>query len=851
MAATSWLIRRRVARHWLSLLPLVLVVAIGGAGALLSLGAADRTDHAYADYLARSSASDVVINPSLHTAGIADVIRDLPGVRRVTSDSLLFVTAPDDGAPRTVAEFAESEEDTAVQIRGSADGRYTTMDRPAVEEGRLPTGEREAFVNPELAASANLKVGDTFPMSFWNGVDDPVLTAELDEPPSPDSIVEPVGTERLTVVGVGTLGDEVLPDGLYPRDRMIVSADVADRYDCVPDAPPKDATYEESLPILLPDGCSTSYAYYALDIPGGDRAVGAALDAFTQRAEELNAQLPEALIERDVRHILIATTTKPEQERVDRSTRPTVGALLVLGLIAGAITVAIGAIVLTRELRRRDDEQVQWFRLGMGARERAAVVAVPLAVAIVVGVMIALIAAWLLSPIAPVGNVRSVDPSPARALPQWAFLGALAVTGLLLLALAVLVARSVVRHRTTRVRRVSTTWARFIPRRAGPEVSEGVRAAYGGGGGSGLVVGSAVVTCTVFLAAIVFGTSLSSLVSTPSAYGWPWDVGSMGGFGYGGLDVEKMRADLDGQRDVERWAALGFTAASLNREPTPTLIALGGSSDVDLGVVEGRLPSGAREVALGTRTASDRGVEVGDTVRLGGEGVTTRRARVTGLVVLPTLGPYGSDRAAPGDGMLVPAAAFDRGFVNGIITFAGVDLRSGAPGPREAARLTREYQRWDTNGYLPFFYAAPVRPAEIDDAESMQGIPLLVGGLLVVATVIGLAVAIVISVRGRRRELAMLRALGFDARQVRTSVRVQSLATVLPAIAIGVPGGIVLGRFLWQSFASELGVLQTVSMPVQWVVATIVGTVVVALVASAVPARVAARIAPGAALRAE
>ena len=408
------------------------------------------------------------------------------------------------------------------------------------------------------------------------------------------------------------------------------------------------------------------------------------------------------------------------------------------------------------------------------------------------------------------------------------------------------------RHRTTRVRRLSSTWGRFVPRRAGPEVSEGVRAAYGGGGGSGLVVGSAVVACTVFLAAIVFGTSLSSLVSTPSAYGWPWDVGSVGGFGYGGLDVAKMRADLDGERNVESWAGLGFTAASLNREPTPTLIALGGSSDVDLGVVEGRLPTGAREVALGTRTAADRGIDVGDTVRLGGEGVTTRRARVTGLVVLPTLGPYGSDRAAPGDGMLVSGGRLRSGVRRtGSSPSPGSTCGRDAPGPREAARLTREYQTWDTNGYLPFFYAEPVRPAEIEDAESMQGIPLLVGGLLVVATVIGLAVAIVVSVRGRRRELAMLRALGFDARQVRTSVRVQSLATVLPAIAIGVPGGVVLGRFLWQSFASELGVLQTVSVPVVWVGATVVGAVVVALVASAFPARVAARIAPASALRAE
>jgi hypothetical protein len=827
------------------------VVAIGGAGALVSLGAAARTDTAYSDYLDRSAASDVVINPSLHTADIRDVIRDLPGVRRVTSDALMLVLAPDDGHPRTLGEFAEQGDSEVVQVRGSADGRYSTMDRPAVEQGRLPTGTREIFASTELADRFDIEVGDVVPMSFWSSTDDPVIAAS--QARDEQEIVEPVGVERLRVVGIGTFAEEVLPDALYPRARAIVSADVADRYDCVPPAPPAEASYDEAIAMSVPEHCSTSYEYYALDIPGGDRRVGAALDAFSREADRLNARLPAALTEQDVGYFLIATTTKPEQERVDRSTRPTVGALLVLGLIAAAITVAIAALVFARELRRRDDEQLQWYRLGLTAWQRAAVVGVPLAVTVVVGVVLAVVVAWLLSPIAPVGNVRSVAPSPGHELANWALIGAAVLAGVLLLALGAIVATWVRRHHTTRVRAISTRWARFVPRRAGPEVSEGVRAAYGGGGGSGLVVGSAVVACVVFLAAIVFGSSLSALVSTPSAYGWPWDVGSMGGFGYGGLDVAKMRADLGDRPDVEQWTGLGFTSVSLNREPVTTLVALGGDSVVDLAVVEGRLPTGGREVALGTRTASARGVDVGDTVRLGGADLRSSptRARVTGLVVLPTLGPYGSDRAAPGDGMLVPAAAFDRGFVSGIITFAGVDLASGAPSPREAARLSREYQAWDTNGYVPFLSPEPVRPAEIEDAESMRGIPLLVGGLLVVATVIGLAVAIVISVRTRRRELAMLRALGFDARQVRTSVRVQSLATLIPAIAIGVPGGILLGRFLWQSFASELGVLQTVSVPLQWVAATIVGAFAVALVASAFPARVAARIAPAAALRAE
>jgi hypothetical protein len=326
----------------------------------------------------------------------------------------------------------------------------------------------------------------------------------------------------------------------------------------------------------------------------------------------------------------------------------------------------------------------------------------------------------------------------------------------------------------------------------------------------------------------------------------------MGGFGYGELKVDKIERDLGRDSDVTAWTGLAFTnSVTLDGEPVVTVIGLGGASTVDFAVVDGRLPAGDRQVALGSRTAEERGIGVGDEVELAGDDFEPRRAEVTGLVVLPALGPFQADRAGPGTGMLIPAAAVDAKVVDSLVSFVGIELDAGVRPRAALADLRGDLKSWDRNNYAPFTYASPVRPAEIVDAESMRSVPLLVGGLLLVSTVIGLSVAMVMSVRARRRDLGILRALGFTGTQVRRSVRAQALATVIPALVLGVPLGIVAGRFVWQVFASELGVVTRVSVPAWLVLATFAGALVVALVAAAVPARVAARIAPAVALRTE
>ena len=81
MAGAAWVVGRRLRRRWAAMVPLALIVALGGGGALVALGAAERTATAYDDYLDRADVGDVTINPSLNTEAMDRAIRSLPGVR--------------------------------------------------------------------------------------------------------------------------------------------------------------------------------------------------------------------------------------------------------------------------------------------------------------------------------------------------------------------------------------------------------------------------------------------------------------------------------------------------------------------------------------------------------------------------------------------------------------------------------------------------------------------------------------------------------------------------------------------------------------------------------------------------
>ncbi len=369
--ATRWLAAAWLRRRWVAMVPAMLIVAVGTTGTVVALTAAHRTSDAYRAYLDRADVGDVVINPSTNTREIEEAIRTLPGVEQVTSDALFFVTN-DDGAPRRRAELGDG---SGAVVRGSPDGRYADMDRPAVQSGRLPTGPSEAAVSVEMAEAFDLAVGDVEPLAFWRAVPDLAegdrIAALLDE------VAEPIGVEEVTVVGIVAMPDGVLPDELYPRQTVILSPDLAARYDCVPPTPPSQSSFEVVMATMFPPDCATQYRYYSLSLAGGAAAVKPALEEFVRRSNLLNGQLEDSVdledagLDEPPSYFAITQETQPELLRVERAVRPTVIGLLVLGSAVAVAMLGLFALAVSRELRRTTTDRRQWHQLGVASAAQA------------------------------------------------------------------------------------------------------------------------------------------------------------------------------------------------------------------------------------------------------------------------------------------------------------------------------------------------------------------------------------------------------------------------------------------------------------------------------------------------
>jgi FtsX-like permease family len=143
------------------------------------------------------------------------------------------------------------------------------------------------------------------------------------------------------------------------------------------------------------------------------------------------------------------------------------------------------------------------------------------------------------------------------------------------------------------------------------------------------------------------------------------------------------------------------------------------------------------------------------------------------------------------------------------------------------------------------------RPAEIVDYRTIGVTPTLLVSGLALGAVAALALTLAASVRRRRRDLALLKTLGFTQRQLAAAVAWQASVAAVVGIAVGIPVGIVLGRWLWVLFARLIYAVPQPTVPVVSVVLIGLGTVVLANVVATIPARIASRTPTALMLRAE
>lgn len=169
-------------------------------------------------------------------------------------------------------------------------------------------------------------------------------------------------------------------------------------------------------------------------------------------------------------------------------------------------------------------------------------------------------------------------------------------------------------------------------------------------------------------------------------------------------------------------------------------------------------------------------------------------------------------------------------------------MRPGPAGRADAVHCANQF---------PGNAALPVKPTNLVNFGQAVDFPLILGIVLVLFGAATLIHVLVVSVARRRRELGLLKAIGFVRRQVAAAVSWQATTVAAVGIVAGVPSGIIGGRFIWRAFATNPGVVPVAVVPGWALVLLGGGVVLVANLLAAGPAFVSARARAGVLLRSE
>jgi FtsX-like permease family len=151
----------------------------------------------------------------------------------------------------------------------------------------------------------------------------------------------------------------------------------------------------------------------------------------------------------------------------------------------------------------------------------------------------------------------------------------------------------------------------------------------------------------------------------------------------------------------------------------------------------------------------------------------------------------------------------------------------------------------------PFVVQGPGTPTDLVNFGRVGNLPMLLGIALSGLALATVAHLLLFSVRRRRRDLAILRILGFTRGQIRRTAAWQAGTLAGAALAFGIPAGLVCGRVAWQIFARHLGILPVLDVPVLQFAVVIPAALALAVAIAMVPGESAARARPARVLRSE
>jgi FtsX-like permease family len=515
---------------------------------------------------------------------------------------------------------------------------------------------------------------------------------------------------------------------------------------------------------------------------------------------------------------------------ISATLRPAVNALgsglWLLTLVAGIAAIAVLGQLVTRHLRlaATDDERLSaiGFTRGQTVVEHTARAAVP----IVIGAVAAVALSIIPSNIFPTGFIRRLEPDPGIQLDPIVIAGAaLFVIAILLWSISAVALDS----RRPRAARPSSIVEAVAGRSISPTAATGVRFALtrqsGQRGNSAAILGVALIVAGL-VAATAFGVSLDRLVHSPASYGSNFDY-AFGDNGGGTLPAGVTDA-IDADPDIAKFTVYAVDEVRVGSKTVQALgmqLVRGNGAPL---VSDGKLPVSEDEMALGLVTARSLGVGVGDTVTVDGA-TASRDLRVTGIAVLTGFG----ENEGMGDGALMTFPTLQRLNADAALSTATISMVHDDSASRErlSALLEERGVPVDVQNSGRF------RPATIINVERVRTIPFLLAGLLAALAVLSLVHVMITSRRRRRRDFAVLSALGADPGWVRRAIHWQASSFTIVPLVIGLPLGVLLGRLVFIGFAESMGAVTSSSTPYVLIAILTCGLIVLANITVSLPTR--------------
>ncbi len=828
--------RGNIGRRWANYVTIMLLVGAVGGLALGSVSAARRTQSSYNTFLASTNPSD--LEATLYAPNIASELARLPHVRHVAVASYSVNAFP--AGPHGMPAFPTPLANGIVANTGSLEGEYFTQDRVAVVRGRMADPKKsDEFVADAVAAKAmGWHLGERIPMYFYTD-------AQANVASFGHKYTKPSASLTMYLVGLVIPNNDVLLDQVDRLPALII--------------------FTPALTKLIVNN-GPHYNNYALQLKGGTRELSAV------EREIIDALPPGTTYSFHVNSAIAA--------EVNRSLEPDSISLGVFGLIAGLAALIIAGGVIARGLQQ-ESADIEILR-ALGAPRAMSTLARllgPLA-AVVVGAGLAVAVGVTLSPLTPIGPVRAVYPHGGFAF-DWPVLS-IGFGALLLILSAITVGLSSRRSWRTsqRTRRTglpmisrssrlaadvglpvtSVVGLRFALERSSERDAAPVRSALVG----------AVLAVTIVVTTLTFGSSLDTLVSQPPLYGWNWNYAITSN---GNGVPPQAAALLNKDPYVAAWSGDNFANAQFDGVTVPIILTTY-HAKVTAPLLSGHEITGPKQVVLGAETLQVLHKRLGQTVMLSYGTkkdypvyVPPTRVTIVGTATLPAIGGVLSLHTSMGVGAIVPLSIEPPAFkkflhskyeaLNGFATDL-VRLRRNAPTALALASLQKIarygeklFEATPNAGGSSDSVQSVLYPAEIENYRTIGVVPDLLALALALSAVVALGLTLVASVRRRRRDLALLRTLGFTGRHLLSTEAWQASVAGAIGILFGIPLGILTGRWLWTLFANNIYAVPRPTVPLLALVTVAVSALVLANAVAALPGRSAARTSAAQVLRGE